>query len=74
MHVATVFERRRLVHHGVDATIFDPDDPRSTDAVFDVSTTAAIGLAFGTRPPVSNKRSKRYGYSESPQTFQASTF
>jgi hypothetical protein len=45
MRIATVFEQRRLARGGVEATIFDADDPLPTDEVFDVSTPAAIARA-----------------------------
>lgn len=46
MYVATIFEQRRLRKAGVAATVFDPDSPRTTDAVFDVSTPLAVSKAM----------------------------
>ena len=45
MRIASIFEQRRLRRNGQEATVFDPDDPQPTDAVFDVSTPAAISAA-----------------------------
>lgn len=45
MHIAMVFENRRLKRDGLAATIFDADEPQPTDAVYDVSTAAAIAQA-----------------------------
>lgn len=45
MRIAMVFEQRRISRRGVDATIFSPEGPRSSDVVFDVSTLAAIQSA-----------------------------
>jgi hypothetical protein len=45
MRIAMAFEQRRLARGGIEATIFDPDDPLPTDDVFDVSTSAAIARA-----------------------------
>jgi len=45
MHVAKVFEKRRLARDGLSATIFDADEPRPTEAIYDVSTAPAIARA-----------------------------
>jgi hypothetical protein len=45
MHIAAVFEKRRLTCDGLSATIFDADEPLPTDAIFDVSTAPAVALA-----------------------------
>lgn len=45
MHIAMVFEHRRLTRDGLPATIFDADDPHPTDAVYDVASAAAIAQA-----------------------------
>jgi hypothetical protein len=47
MHVATVFEKRRLARDGLSATIFDigAKEPQPTDAIYDVSTASAIARA-----------------------------
>ena len=42
MRIAMAFEIRRLARSGIEATIFDPEDPLPSDEVFDVSTSAAI--------------------------------
>jgi hypothetical protein len=45
MQIAMAFEVRRLSRGGIEATIFDPEDPLPTDEVFDVSTAGAIAEA-----------------------------
>jgi hypothetical protein len=45
MHIAMVFEKRRLAHDGLSATIFDAEAPQPNDAIYDVSTAPAIARA-----------------------------
>jgi len=48
MHIAMVFEKRRLVRDNLAATIFNADEPLDTDAIYDVSTPASIARALET--------------------------
>jgi hypothetical protein len=46
MSITVTYESRRLRRQGLDAEIFDPDEPREAAAVLDISTPGAIDQAW----------------------------